>query len=391
MEAPHVPDAPGGVLQHRVDIGAEFRRVDGRLLPLPGPKAVLQEIGETALGLSVDLGSGQIQSFAVKPLHAVPGHSSQAVILSVLRLPVAGKHRQPFRQLPGIPPGKINTRLGFVRLGKAGNARKLPLASRQFCQPVIQEGGLLPGTADKNGLLRPAEYAVNLREFRLNALHRAAGQGYSQGAQLHPLLIRQHAGGAAVARKLSFLRAQHDQMLLPVAAHSVHRPHLHRIQHRRNGSHIVLAQQQPQKPHKMLRLPGRVPQHRVHLFQGGNEDFPQLIQNLSLPGLPAFLQLLGKAYEPFLQRNFFQESVQPQNLLLKTPCLPEPVLQSDKGGDGQFPRLVQFRQLVLGIFIPHAAQTLRMPRPGILPGLSPDSPGDGVIFHPVTGVHIQRR
>ena len=142
---------------------------------------------------------------------------------------------------------------------------------------MIQKGWLLPGAADENGLPRPAEHTVNLREFRLNALYGAAGKRHSQRAQLHPFLIRQYAGGAAVAGELSFLRPQHNQMLLPVAAHGVHRAHLHRIQNRRNGAHIVLAQQQPQKPHKMLRLPGRVSQYRVHLLQSGNQNFPQLI------------------------------------------------------------------------------------------------------------------
>ena len=55
MEAPHIPDAPGGIFQHRVDIGAEFRRVDGGFLPLLGPEAIFQEIGQAALRLPVDL------------------------------------------------------------------------------------------------------------------------------------------------------------------------------------------------------------------------------------------------------------------------------------------------------------------------------------------------
>ena len=277
VKAPHVPDAPGGIFQHRMDIGAKFRRVDGRLLPFPGTKTVFQKIGESALRLPVDLRGGQIQRSAIEPLHTVPLHPSQGIALCALRLPIAGKHIQPFRQALRVPPGKIYPRLGPVRLGKARKAHCLSLAPCQLRQPMIQKGGLLPGAADENGLPRPAEHAVNLREFRLNALYGAAGERHSQRAQLHPLLIRQYAGGAAVAGELSFLRAQHDQMRLPVAAHGVHRAHLHRIQHRRNSAHVVLAQQQPQKPHKMLRLPSRVSQHRIHLLQSGNQNFPQLI------------------------------------------------------------------------------------------------------------------
>ena len=256
---------------------------------------------------------------------------------------------------------------------------------------MIQKRWLFPGAADENGLPRPAEHTVNLREFRLNALYGAAGERHSQRAQLHPLLICQHAGGTAVAGELSFLRAQHDQMLLPVAAHGIHRAHLHCVQHRRDGAHVVLAQQQPQKPHKMLRLPGRIPQHRVHLLQSGNENFPQLIQNLSLSGLPLRLQFPGKIGEPFRKTDFLQKFVEPQNLLLQAGCLPEPIPQPDERVNRLRPGGIQSRQPGLGILIPHAAKAIRMTCPVFRPCLPPQSPGDGVVFHPVTGVHIQGR
>ena len=112
---------------------------------------------------------------------------------------------------------------------------------------------------------------------------------------------------------------------------------------------------------------------------------------MSLPGLPLCLQLPGKIGEPFRKTDFLQKFVEPQNLLLQADRLPEPIPQPDKRVNRLRPGGIQSRQPGLGILIPHAAKALRMPCPAFRPGLSPQCPGDGVVFHLVTGVHIQGR
>ena len=69
METTLIPNGSCGVLQHRMDIRTEFRRIYRRFLPLLGPKTVLQEIGQAALRLPVDLGCRQIQRITIKFLH----------------------------------------------------------------------------------------------------------------------------------------------------------------------------------------------------------------------------------------------------------------------------------------------------------------------------------
>ena len=269
VEASHLPDAPGGVFQHRMDIGSKFCRIDSRFLPLLCPQAIFQEIGQATLCLPVDLGSGQVQGAAIEGLHGFPLNLAQTIVPFLNRVFKAGQNIQFFCDFFCVPPGEAGPGFIGIRLGIALKRFRPFLLARHLRQSPEEEGGLVAGTADRDRLLRPAKNAVDFGEFRLNALHGAAGQGNAQLSQDDPLLIRQHAGRTAVARQLAFLRAQHDQVLLAVAAHGADRTHLHGIQHRRDGAHIVLAQQQPEQSGKMLRFPDGIAKHREHLLQCG--------------------------------------------------------------------------------------------------------------------------
>ena len=65
MKSTHIPDTPGRILQHRMDIGTEFRRVHRGFLLLPQSQAVFQEIGHSALPVGIDLGCGQVQGASI--------------------------------------------------------------------------------------------------------------------------------------------------------------------------------------------------------------------------------------------------------------------------------------------------------------------------------------
>ena len=78
-----------------------------------------------------------------------------------------------------------------------------------------------------------------------------------------------------------------------MTAHGTNRPHLNRIQNRRNGSHVILAQQQPKKPEELLVLPAGVPQDIVHLLQSRNQDLPELAENLCFPVFSLGIQFFG--------------------------------------------------------------------------------------------------
>ena len=60
VEASHIPDAPGGVFQNGMNIGAKFRRVHSSFFPFPCPQSVFQEVLQTAFRLGVDLGRGKV-------------------------------------------------------------------------------------------------------------------------------------------------------------------------------------------------------------------------------------------------------------------------------------------------------------------------------------------
>ena len=177
-------------------------------------------------------------------------------------------------------------------------------------------------------------------------------------------------------------------MLFLMAAHGGYGADLHRVQHRWDGSHVVLAQQQPEKADKLLPLPMGVPQHVVHLLQRTQKDFPQLVQNLRGPVVPGGIQLLRHAGKPHFQRNVFQKAIQRQNLSPQVGSVPEALPEPRQRRDCQFPRRVQFLQPMLVFLRPHAAEAIGMVFPALRPLLPPDAPDDGVILDPVAGIRV---
>ena len=241
VEAPQLPDPPGGVFQHRVDIGAELGGVHRGLLPLPGPQTVVEKIGQAALGLLVHLGGGKIQAVAVEGADVLGADPAQVIIQPLQGALILRLHPQPLRDALLAVGSKIGPGFQFIGIGKAQVFLRLRLAPRQLGEPPVNKGGLLAGAVHPYGFRRPAEHTVNLREFRLDALHGPAGEGHPQLAQGHPLLVRQDTGGAGIAGQVPLLGPQHHQVFGAVAPHGAHRAKLHHIQHRRDGAHVVLA------------------------------------------------------------------------------------------------------------------------------------------------------
>ena len=371
-----------------MDIGSEFRRVDGGFLPLLHPKAILEEVGQAALRLPVDLRGGKIQRRAVEFANGFPLHLSEAVVPPMAGFRICIPDVQPPGGVPGVPPGEVRPRFRPIRRGKAQGIFHLLLPARKLAQTAIDEGRLVAGAEHADGRHSAAEAAVNLRKFRLHALHGAAGEGHAQLPEGDPLLIGQDTGGTGIAGELAFLRPQHDQVLFLMAAHGGHRADLHRVQHRRDGSHVVLAQQQPEKADELLPLPMGVPQHVIHLFQRPQKDFPQLVQDLRAPVVPGGVQRLRHAGKPHFQGNILQKAVQCQHLPPQIGSVPEPLPKPRQRRNGQFPRGVQFLHAVSVVLRPHAAEAVRMVFPALRPFLPPDAPDDGIILDPVAGVRV---
>ena len=177
-------------------------------------------------------------------------------------------------------------------------------------------------------------------------------------------------------------------MLPAVAAHGGHRPQLHHIQHRRDGAHIVLAQQQPQQPLEMLRLPVGLAQHVIQLLQGGHQNLPQLIEDLRLPAVAGSIQGLGQLLQALLHAHRFQKVVQRLHL----PG------QADAGAEGLAQLLqwlypppaggVQGFQPGSGIGVPLRPQTVRVVFPFSSPPDAPDVPEEGIVFQQIAGVRV---
>ena len=81
-ETAHILDGSGSVFQHRMDIGTKVRRIHRGFLPLLSPKTVLQEVGQTALRLSVNLRSRQLKRIAIESCNILPLDLSQLIMIA---------------------------------------------------------------------------------------------------------------------------------------------------------------------------------------------------------------------------------------------------------------------------------------------------------------------
>ena len=303
MEAPQLHHLPAGIFQNGMDIGAELCRIHLGLLPLLRPQAVFQEIQQAALGLGIHLGGGELQFFPVKGLDGFRLDSPQPVIRLRDRIPIGFRQAQRLGRILLPPPGKPGPRFPGIGPGKFQAILHRLGFPGHLAQPPEEIGGLFSAAIHPHGLGSSAEHAVNLREFLLNALHGPAGKGHSQLAQGHTLLIGQDPLGPGITGKAALLGTQQQQVPAFVAPQSRNRAHLHRIQYRRDGAYIVLAQKQTEQPEKMLRLPVGLTQNIVHLLQGRQQNLPQLVENLGAAVVPRLIQRIRHFLQPLLQRN----------------------------------------------------------------------------------------
>ena len=209
--------------------------------------------------------------------------------------------------------------------------------------------------------------------------------------QSDPLLIRQDTGATAVSGQTSLAGTQNIQMLFPLAAHGTDGAHCHRIQHRRNRAHIILAQQQNKQPLKCLIAPDRFPQHIVKLLQRSEQNFPKLIQNLRAAVILSSIQLLGQLSKPPRKLNILQKTINRPDLIRKTHSRAEFFLQGNQRFDGILSGLFNSCPVTPDTIGPDSAEALRVIGPFLFPAVSVHSPDNRIIFHQITGFRLQRR
>ena len=371
-----------------MDISAELRRVHRRLPAFLGPQAVIEEIGQAALRLPVHLRGRQRQAVAVEPADIGGADGPQLEVRPAAHLLIILQ----YAQLPGaflpLPGGQERPGLQRIRIGKAKGIRHKFLRPGKLRQAAVDKRGLLTGGIHRRRLPCPAEHAVDLCEFCLDALHGPAGEGYAQPAQGDPLLVRQHPRRAGIGGQISLLGAQQDQVCRAVAAHGGNGPQLHHIQHRRDGSHIVLAQQQPQQTDKVLRLPMGLAQHIIHLLQSGQEDLPQLVQYLRIPAVALLVQRSGQLIQALLHVYGLQEIVQRLYLLPQAGRPAEAPAQTLQGCGQLLPVRIQRLQALPGVNRPFRPQAVRVVLPGLEPTAPPDVPEECVVFDQIAGIRI---
>ena len=310
-----------------MDIAAKFRRVNCYRLPLLGTKSIVQEIAQTALCLLINLGGREHQTGTIQLTDMLWADCPQAEIRLGARDLIGLIHPQCLSNGALLPASQKSTGLLAVRIRKAESILIQAIAAGKARQPPVDEGGLLAGRQHIHRFQRAAEYSVNFRKLRLDTLHSTAGQGNPQRPQGHTLLVREHTGRAGIGRQTSLLRTQQNQVLLAVAAHGGYRTQLHHVQHRWDGAYIILAQQQTQQTHKVLRLPMGLPQHIIHLLQGGHENLPQLVEYLRFPIAASFIQLLCHCFQSLLHTNPFQKLVQRLHLTVEGGGIAKPLAQ----------------------------------------------------------------
>ena len=78
----------------------------------------------------------------------------------------------------------------------------------------------------------------------------------------------------------------------------------------------------------MLRFPDRISQNRIHLLQRGQENFPQLVQNLGFSGRTCLIQLQCHPAKLLLKLNILQKCCNGKHLTAQVPSLPKAVLHT---------------------------------------------------------------
>ena len=141
----------------------------------------------------------------------------------------------------------------------------------------------------------------------------------------------------------------------------------------------------------MFRLPLGFAQYVVHLLQCGNQDLPQLIQNLGTAVVPLGIHLLGHFVQCIAHVDGLQKGVQRLYLPPQISSLPEILLELIQGRDGAFPGFIQQFQPLPGIVVPILSQSIRVEFPAFRPAAAADPPDNGIVFHHVAGIRIQRR
>lgn len=168
------------MLQHRMDVSAEFHGIHRGLPALLGFQAVLQEIEQPALSEPVDLRSGQPQSPAIQARDVFRLQAAHLEIPPTAHFVEFRLQAQLFRNFPGIGPQKESRRFHRVRDGRI---RFLPDQSGHFSQAGMEVRGLSAGAERPEALSPGGQGLVNFGKFRLEALHGSAGQGNAQFPQ----------------------------------------------------------------------------------------------------------------------------------------------------------------------------------------------------------------
>ena len=192
---------------------------------------------------------------------------------------------------------------------------------------AIDEGGLTGGIGNTNRFRSTAEYTVDLGKFRLQTFHRTARQGNTHLPQGNPLLVCQNTGRTTVTGQTAFRRAQNQKMLHLLAPHGIDRTDHHRIQHRRDSSHIILAQKQGEKPQKAFAFPTGIAQNIVHLLHGRQKNLPELIENLRIAVISRGIQFICQVFEPLCHLDGVQEFINRPDLIAEKMALLEGFLQ----------------------------------------------------------------
>ena len=181
-----------------------------------------------------------------------------------------------------------------------------------------------------------------------------------------------------------------------MASQRGHGSHLHSVQHRRDCPHIILAQQKPQQPLELVRFPLGLAQNVVHLLQSGQQNLPQLVQNLRLPVIPPRIQTFRLSRKPLLHLDLLQEAVQrchlPGNVLPtgNSPAQPlQRLRRSCAHGIEMFQTVLLLPRQLFLLHLPGKAAG--MLRPGGQPLLAPDGPQVDIILQLIAFVRLQRR
>ena len=385
------------MLEHIVDERAGLERIEPRRLARLCFQAVLYEERKPAGVKRIHARGGQVQALAVQSVDRVRAHKraapaflcrgvAHALVVFVIvvgrahrRRPVAGQigAREFDRRALGLQT--VAHGLGLV--GREWHAGQQILhRADEVGRPRLPAGRIGQVPREQQLVRRAGERAVQRLLLHEQAFRAVGFELHPERIQLIAVHVAQQRGGGRRLGDLPVVDAEQDDVFRIFQTRALDVAAGHAVERDRDGTHVVLAQHQPEQLREPLGRKRRVPAHPRELLHRGDQDLPQLA--VFVRELQASRGLVRRGARGHASRRIdrAQEIIQCAHAVGCGVLALQRFAQGGKRRDRPRTQLVELGKLCAGAVVKRQAVAVRMLGPVALPRAAADVPGEHVVF-----------